>query len=84
MPLICDKNGAMLPLICDKNGAMLPLIYDKNGAMLPLIYDKIRAMLPMISNKQSMFKRKILTHIAALPEINLKYCKRDASIIERI
>ena len=25
-----------------------------------------------------------LTHIAALPEINLKYCKRDASIIERI
>ena len=25
-----------------------------------------------------------LTHIAARPEINLKYCKRDASIIERI
>ena len=25
-----------------------------------------------------------LTHIAALPEINLKYCKRDTSIIERI
>ena len=25
-----------------------------------------------------------LSHIAALPEINLKYCKRDASIIERI
>ena len=53
-----------------------------------LIIDKCRNDVNKAWFLSIMFRRlqshKELAHIAARPEINLKYCKRNASIIEQI
>ena len=52
----------------------------KRNACIPRVLQ--HTVLTTISSR--VRKHAVLTHIAALPEINLKYCKRDTSIIERI